>query len=98
MRLHAYFAQALLPSSGDGGSRLRFAQLPGINPEEVQLGGELAPEANDYEEFVHTLEANKDARAPDIKKAINTWGRLDLVDLSFRGNTFLVMSFVAVSS
>lgn len=87
MRLHAYFAQALLPASGDGSSRLRFAQLPGIQPDEVQLSGDLATEAEDYDEFVQALEEKSDSRLPDVKKAMNTWGRLDLVDLNYKGET-----------
>lgn len=85
MRLHAYIAQALLPAPGTGSSRLRFAQLPGIKSEEVQLGGGLAPEIKDLDEFVSALENLGDERVTDVKKAVARWPRLEVVDLSFKG-------------
>jgi translocation protein SEC63 len=77
MRLHAYLAQALAP----GNERLKFAQLPGIRSEEVR---ELAVDSEVLEDFVQTLETNGDERIEDVKTAIRTWGRLELVDASFK--------------
>lgn len=85
LRLQSYIAQALLPSTGSGVSRLRFAQLPGIRVEEVELDGSLAREAKDYPEFVKTLEDAGDSRGAEAKKAISKWGRLDIVDTYFKG-------------
>jgi translocation protein SEC63 len=78
MRLHAHLAQALLP----GSDRLRFAQLPGIKGEEV---GKLAPHARDLEDFVHALQEKADGRIGEVKKAVETWGRIELVDAVFKG-------------
>lgn len=78
MRFHAYLAQALIP----GNERLKFAQLPGIKSEEVR---ELAGDSELLEEFVQALEMNGDARIKDVKTAMKTWGRLELIDASFKG-------------
>ncbi|KAF5388148.1 hypothetical protein D9615_000013 [Tricholomella constricta] len=77
MRLHAYITQALLP----GSERLRFAQLPGIKIDEVLT---LAPEATDMGDFVHALEEKHDGRVVDVKKAIEKWGRAEIVDAAFK--------------
>jgi len=77
MRLHAYLAQALAP----GNERLKFAQLPGIKSEEVR---ELAADTELLEEFVQTLETTGDERIGEVKKAMKTWGRVELVDASFK--------------
>ena len=78
MCLHAHLAQALLP----GSDRLWFAQLPGIKGEEV---GKLAPHARDLEDFVHALQEKADGRIGEVKKAVETWGRIELVDAVFKG-------------
>ncbi|PBL02055.1 hypothetical protein ARMGADRAFT_1158655 [Armillaria gallica] len=70
MRLHGYLTQALLPWHS------RVAQLPGVKPNEG-LGESL-------DQFVKTLEEKADARIPDIKKATEKWGKLDVVDASFK--------------
>jgi translocation protein SEC63 len=86
MRLHAYVAQAMLPMQGPGTSRLRFAQLPGVNPEEVQIdGGTLAQGAQDFDDFVSMVSDKKDSRADDIKYVASKWGRLDVGEVSFKG-------------
>jgi translocation protein SEC63 len=74
MRLHAYLTQALLP----GKEQLKFAQLPGVRLEEQR-------EAGDIGEFVEALEEKGDGRVMDVKKALQGWGRLELVDASFKG-------------
>jgi translocation protein SEC63 len=78
MRLHAYLVQALIP----GEERLKFAQLPGIQHEEVTS---LSGDASVMEEFVLALDAKGDSRIEDVKTALQTWGRLELVDASFKG-------------
>jgi translocation protein SEC63 len=75
MRLHAYLTQALLP----GKEQLKFAQLPGVKLEEKQ--GEVESIA----EFVEALEKKGDRRVKDVKTALQGWGRLELVDASFKG-------------
>lgn len=75
MRLHGYLAQALLP----GKEQLKFAQLPGINI------GEKWEEARTVEDFVWALEQKGDDRVTAMNKALERWGRLELVDASFKG-------------
>ena len=76
MRLHAYLVQALLP----GDERLKFAQLPGIKLSEAK---ELSISALDATPAVLTEKG--DGRADDVKKALSRWGKLDVVDASFKG-------------
>jgi translocation protein SEC63 len=78
MRLHAYLVQALLP----GNENLRFAQLPGIQLDEVSL---LPPSTRELEDVVGALEKNEDERLSEVRKAVRTWGRIELVDASFKG-------------
>ncbi|KAF8890379.1 Sec63 Brl domain-containing protein [Infundibulicybe gibba] len=76
MRLHAFLSQALLP----GADRLRFAQLPGIKSEEAD---KLAS-AKDVHEVISTLEEKQDGRVAEIQKAVERWGRIEIVDASFK--------------
>lgn len=78
MRLHAYLAQALTP----GDSSIKYAQLPGIQPEEAK---ELSRQTGALDKLVDTLAEKKDERAVEVEKAASRWGRLDLVDASFKG-------------
>ncbi|KAJ7257906.1 Sec63 Brl domain-containing protein [Mycena haematopus] len=75
MRLHAFFAQALPPAPAP---KHPLAQLPSIKPSEVP--------ANDknYAAFAHTLEGQSDGRVVDVRKALSHWGRVEIVDVSFR--------------
>lgn len=77
MRLHAYLTQALLP----GDDTLRLAQLPGIKPTESK---ELGKEVPALDAIPKVLEDKADGRAPEIKKALSRWGKLDVVDASFK--------------
>lgn len=36
-------------------------------------------------DLVYSLEGKKDARASDVKKALEKWGRVEIVEASFRG-------------
>jgi translocation protein SEC63 len=83
MRLHAYLAQALLP----GNEKLRFAQLPLIQSDEV---ASLPPANQKLEDLVAALEKNGDQRVGQVKKAVKTWGRLELVEASFKGKSLLM--------
>lgn len=78
MRLHAYLTQALLP----GAERLRFAQLPSIEMDELTS---LAPGAKDLDDFVKALDEKQDDRLLDVRRAIAKWGRLEIVDAAFKG-------------
>ncbi|GJE83968.1 DnaJ-domain-containing protein [Phanerochaete sordida] len=77
MRLHAYLSQALLP----GEDTARLAQLPGIKQSEAK---ELARELHVMNALPEALEKKDDGRAPEIKKALSRWGKLDVVDASFK--------------
>jgi len=75
MRLHAFFTQALPPAPAP---RHQLAQLPGIKLSEA------ATNDNNYTAFAHTLEEQADGRVTDVRKALSQWGRVEIVDVSFR--------------
>ncbi|KAJ7636042.1 Sec63 Brl domain-containing protein [Mycena polygramma] len=75
MRLHAFFAQALPPPPARAH---QLAQLPNIKL------GEVAVNNNDYTAFAHTLEEQSDGRVVDVRKALGQWGRVEIVDVTFR--------------
>ncbi|TFK66638.1 hypothetical protein BDN72DRAFT_799683 [Pluteus cervinus] len=77
MRLQAYLVQALLP----GSEKLQFTQFPGVKSEEL---ADLSPDVKDVTDLVSALEKKHDSRVSDIKKAADKWGRLELVDVSFK--------------
>ncbi|KAF5377761.1 hypothetical protein D9757_008081 [Collybiopsis confluens] len=76
MRLHGYLAQALLPRPSPA-KQDRLSQLPGIKAED-------ALKAEDLLEVVEELEAKNDSRVDDVKKVVSRWGRLELVDASYK--------------
>lgn len=78
MRLHGYLAQALAPAAAPA----VFAQLPHVDGAEVQ---EIAPKAEGMEDFVAALEKRGDGRVGEVKTALKRWGRVELVDASFKG-------------
>jgi len=77
MRLHAYLAQALVP----GDDSLKFAQLPGIKTDEAR---DFAKEAELLDELIESLKSKSDSRVQEVKKVAQKWGKLDLVDASFK--------------
>lgn len=79
MRLQAYLAQALPPTVGDN---QRFTQLPGIGYDEIHT---IAPKAKDMSDFLRSLEEKKDPRVNDVKKAMERWGHVEIVDAAFKG-------------
>jgi translocation protein SEC63 len=85
MRLSAHLSQALPLSAKTGKEAdqdyLKFAQLPGIQLEDASSFKHL----RDVDELVKTLEASSDGRAPEIRKAVLKWGRIEIVDASFKG-------------
>ena len=78
MRLHAYLTQALVP----GDDTVRFAQLPGIKQTESK---DLASQVSAIDAVPATLEEKSDGRSSEVKKALSRWGKLDVVDASFKG-------------
>ncbi|KAI0029685.1 Sec63 Brl domain-containing protein [Vararia minispora EC-137] len=77
IHLQTYLAQAVLPDT----AHAKYAQLPGIDQESLQ---EVVLHAKDITEVAKTFESKGDVRGDDIKKAASRWGRLELVDASFR--------------
>jgi translocation protein SEC63 len=84
MRLNAYLAQAVpLPPRVMRESDLeylKFAQLPGIELKEVPSLKNLSG----FDALINSFEASKDARVPEIKKAVQRWGKLEVVETSFK--------------
>jgi translocation protein SEC63 len=82
MRLHAYLAQALPPRPVKAGPVV--AQLPKISlGEDVEALGDV----KGLTEVVNRLEEKGDERAADVKKALDDWGKVDVVDASFKGTS-----------
>ncbi|OBZ66644.1 Translocation protein sec63 [Grifola frondosa] len=75
--LNAYLAQALIP----GQEQLKFAQLPGIVPDEAAV---LAARDEAFKDVIESLEEKGDDRAQNVKKAVKRWGKAEIVDASFR--------------
>ena len=82
MRLHSYFTQAVNPSAVASNERRRFSQLPGVSSADIDS---LENSAKTLPEVVSSLEAKKDSRAADVKKALQKWSTVELVDASFKG-------------
>ncbi|KAF8905804.1 hypothetical protein CPB84DRAFT_1844796 [Gymnopilus junonius] len=78
MRLYSYIAQALPINASD---RLKLTQLPGLSKEDIL---KVAPKAKDMEDLLHELEEKKDERLVDVKRAMEKWGRVDIVDATFK--------------
>ncbi|KAF7356833.1 J domain-containing protein [Mycena venus] len=87
MRLHAFFAQALPPAPAP---KQQLAQLPNIKPSEVPVNDK------NYAAFAHTLEEQSDGRVVDVRKALGQWGRVEIVDVTFRviGERIIVPSSI----
>jgi translocation protein SEC63 len=90
MRLHTYLAQALPPVSSSIQYH-RLAQLPDMQTDKVKnlVEGHSA-KGLEVEHFVCLLEKNEDPSVEEVKKAIEVWGRMELVDASFKGKSFVV--------
>jgi translocation protein SEC63 len=78
MRLHAYLAQGVLPGSPGA----RWAQLPGLKNDEIRA---LPVSSRDFGEIVAVLEQRKNPRAVDARKTVEHWGRIEIVDVAFKG-------------
>jgi len=79
MRLHAYFVQGILPGSPGA----RWAQLPGLKNEEIRA---FPPTSRDFMDVITALDGQqKSTLATDARKTLDSWGRIEIVDASFRG-------------
>jgi len=83
MRLHAHLAQAILPafSHNDSILKSKLTQLPGVEADDVS---DLPTDVPSVEEFAELLTKRGDPRATEAAKVIQTWGRIELVDVSFQ--------------
>lgn len=78
MRLHAYLAQGILPGSPGA----RWAQLPGIKTDDIRA---LPATSRDFADVIAHLEEQKTVLAGDARKAMERWGRMEIVNAKFRG-------------
>jgi translocation protein SEC63 len=82
MRLHTYLAQALPPVEN---ARARLTQLPSIQSKDV----DQLSDAKTLTDVAEALESKQDDRASDVKKALQQWGSLEIVDAAFKGSSHL---------
>jgi translocation protein SEC63 len=78
LRLQACLTQAVAPDD----ALARLVQLPGLDADSLRA---LAPVPRDISDVARALADRQDARVADVRKAVNHWGRVELVDASFRG-------------
>ncbi|PPQ71741.1 hypothetical protein CVT24_006505 [Panaeolus cyanescens] len=78
MRLNAHLAQALPTNAAE---REYLLQLPSISTEDLE---KIAPEAKTMTDLLHALETKNDSRASDVKRAIQKWGKVEIVDAAFK--------------
>jgi len=81
MRLYSSFVQALPPNASD---RLRLTQLPGIDSKNLET---LLAKAN-MSNVLYTLEQKKDPRTDDVRQTLEKWGRVEIIEATFRGKSF----------
>jgi translocation protein SEC63 len=84
MHIHQHLAQAILPGAE------KMTQFPGINDAAEDLPDSL-------EALIEHLEETGDQRLDVLKKAGEKWGKLEVVDASYKGTIqffFLVVRFV----
>lgn len=79
MHLNASFSQALRPGASP------LLQFPGVTEEDVKEN-----KGKGIAELIARLEARHDQRATSIRKATERWGKLDIVDAKFKGNSHLL--------
>jgi translocation protein SEC63 len=84
MRLHAYLTQAIPPVENQ---RARLTQLPSIQNKDLESLGD----AKSLSDVAAALESRKDDRADNVKKTLDSWGTIDIVDAAFKGNVIPVL-------
>ncbi|KAH9037635.1 Sec63 Brl domain-containing protein [Lactarius pseudohatsudake] len=77
MRLHAYLAQGILP----GSQGARWAQLPGMKKGDIRA---LPATSRDFADVISHLEEQKNVLAEDARKAVERWGRIEIVNATFK--------------
>ncbi|KIK01087.1 hypothetical protein K443DRAFT_99264 [Laccaria amethystina LaAM-08-1] len=87
MRLQACLTQAVPP---DASPRAWLTQLPGIEKQDLV---QLSSKTKEMVDLLRVLEKKGDDRVPEVKKAMEKWGRVEMVDASFKGTSLLSSSF-----
>lgn len=67
---------------------LKFSQLPDISLDEV----EKFKDVHGFDRLVQNLESSNDPRAGDVKKAVQNWGNVQIVDSAFKGSSSAMYS------
>ncbi|KAF6759689.1 translocation protein sec63 [Ephemerocybe angulata] len=78
MRLNSYLAQALPLNAPP---RVRLTQLPGVSKADIDA---LTPRPREMTEVLSALQEKGDACAGQVQKAIQKWGRVEIVDAVFK--------------
>lgn len=78
IRLQACLTQAV---PLDASPRVLLTQLPGIEKEDIM---QLPGKTKEMIDLLRVLEKKDDDRVPAIKKAMEKWGRVEMVDASFK--------------
>lgn len=79
MHLHAHLAQAILPGAD------KIVQFPGIDDPAEDLPDSL-------EGLVEHLEETGDQRLDAVKKTGEKWGKLEVVDASYKGTVHFLLA------
>ena len=86
MRLHAHLVQAVSPSLASSEATI-FSQLPNVNEDDVKT---VLKEVGtpDVKSFIEHLKKISNERAKEAAKAAESWGKLELVESSFKGESY----------
>jgi len=84
MRLHSYLAQAI---PLDAPARVRLTQLPSITKADIDA---ISPRPKDLDDVYAAFSDTTDEKAVQVKKAIEKWGRVEIVDASFKGTLIYI--------
>ena len=60
-------------------------QLPGIDSKNL----ETLPAKANMSDVLHSLEQKNDSRSEDVRKTLEKWGRVEIVEATFRGKSFV---------
>ena len=83
MRLHAHLVQAVSPTLPSSEATI-FSQLPNVSENDVKSVLEEIGKP-DVKTFIEHLQKISDERAKEAAKAAESWGKLELVEATFKG-------------
>lgn len=81
IRLQAYLAQAILP--GTSSLHAKLSQIPGVGGKDEEI---VELDAEDIASAAKALEKKGDGRSEVAEKVAQRWGKVQIVDASFKGN------------